>query len=128
MARITKDQMVVAHAAQLAQLKAEHAKVLAEAEARLASQNLHYESEVASLKSERDALAARVTNSVDEFRKLREELARVKEQLAAKPPVVIRRVQVPAGTAVVTRFMKGGVEYERTRIGNKATVRQVSPA
>ena len=70
---------------------------------------------------------ARILRGHDVVRALRAEITVLHEQLEVKPRVVIRKVGAAAAgpQPVVTRFVRGGQLWEKTRVGNTATERLV---
>lgn len=69
-------------------------------------------------------LRARLNTGIAAFKTARGEIARLNEIIAGRRVVFVKPRTEPKPT--VTRFYRGGVLWEKTRVGNTATERLVS--
>lgn len=79
---------------------------------------------LAGAAAENEVLRARLNTGIAAFKTARGEIARLNEIIAGRQVVFIKPRTEPKPT--VTRFYRGGVLWEKTRVGNVATERLVS--
>lgn len=79
---------------------------------------------LAGAAAENEVLRARLNTGIAAFKTARGEIARLNEIIAGRRAVFVKPRTEPKPT--VTRFYRGGVLWEKTRVGNTATERLVS--
>ena len=79
---------------------------------------------LAGAAAENEVLRARLNTGIAAFKTARGEIARLNEIIAGRRAVFVKPRTEPKPT--VTRFYRGGVLWEKTRLGNMATERLVS--
>lgn len=79
---------------------------------------------LAGAAAENEVLRARLNTGIAAFKTARGEIARLNEIIAGRRVVSVKPRTEPKPT--VTRFYRGGVLWEKTRLGNTATERLVS--
>lgn len=79
---------------------------------------------LAGAAAENEVLRAQLNTGIAAFKTARGEIARLNEIIAGRQVVFIKPRTEPKPT--VTRFYRGGVLWEKTRVGNVATERLVS--
>ena len=80
---------------------------------------------LAGAAAENEVLRARLNTGIAAFKTARGEIARLNEIIAGRRVVFVKPRTEPKPT--VTRFYRGGVLWEKTRVGNVATERLVEP-
>ena len=80
---------------------------------------------LAGAAAENEVLRARLNTGIAAFKTARGEIARLNEIIAGRRAVFVKPRTEPKPT--VTRFYRGGVLWEKTRLGNMATERLVEP-
>ncbi len=80
---------------------------------------------LAGAAAENEVLRARLNTGIAAFKTARGEIARLNEIIAGRRVVFVKPRTEPK--PVVTRFYRGGVLWEKTRVGDVATERLVKP-
>ena len=80
---------------------------------------------LAGAAAENEVLRARLNTGIAAFKTARGEIARLNEIIAGRRVVFVKPRTEPK--PVVTRFYRGGVLWEKTRVGDVATERLVEP-